>query len=152
MDTDSDTRDVHKEQHFKKTPTLTVKYYQLLENFFDLTTLPHIHLLFFFLNDPAPPEIYTLPLHDALPISVVRLNGLRPDLRLAPHRLGPYPVRPRLLRHDPPQAVEDRGPGAHQRAPHQARHAVSLSPSGDRKSTRLNSSHGYISYAVFCLK
>src|SRR2546422_2595755 len=30
--------------------------------------------------------------------------------------------------------------------------AVAFGPDGDRKSTRLNSSHGYISYAVFCLK
>src|SRR2546422_4507662 len=37
-------------------------------------------------------------------------------------------------------------PGFEDRAPHGHR------PNGDRKSTRLNSSHGYISYAVFCLK
>ena len=62
--------------------------------------------------------------------AVVRLDGLCADLRLAPHRPGPHPVRPRLLRHDPPQAAEDRGAGAHQRAPHQARHALGLPLSG----------------------
>src|SRR6266403_4067865 len=67
---------------------------------------------FFFFNDTATTEIYTLSLHDALPIS-----------RSPSARAGPWPR-----------------PG---RAPW---------PSGDRKSTRLNSSHVEISYAVFCLK
>src|SRR3989337_3652998 len=64
---------------------------------------------FFFFNDTATTEIYTLSLHDALPICD---RGCRPC-----HR--------------------GRGPGPARR---------------DRKSTRLNSSHGSISYAVFCLK
>src|SRR2546422_2605747 len=79
--------------------------------------------MFFFFNDTATTEIYTLSLHDALPIS--------DDLGTRPCR-----VRERA------QHVEDR-PGRE------------LPPDGggvDRKSTRLNSSHGYISYAVFCLK
>jgi len=58
---------------------------------------------------------------------VARLDGLCPDLRLAPHRPQAHPVRPRLVRDDPPQAPEDWGAGAHQCAPHQARHAVGLS-------------------------
>src|SRR5947207_11866668 len=70
---------------------------------------------FFFFNDTAPTEIYTLSLHDALPIS--RGGG---------HRRG---GRPRC---DPGQG----------RRPRRI----------DRKSTRLNSSHTVISYAVFCLK
>src|SRR2546422_5578800 len=79
---------------------------------------------FFFFNDTATTEIYTLSLHDALPISPVQ-HGERAAVRRV--RVGP-------LAHeviDPP-----------------------LEPLGgvDRKSTRLNSSHGYISYAVFCLK
>src|SRR5436309_11325912 len=71
---------------------------------------------FFFFNDTAPTEIYTLSLHDALPIFVPRIvppRGSRPDI--------------------------SRGPSG------------SKMPS-DRKSTRLNSSHVKISYAVFCLK
>src|SRR2546422_10231642 len=76
---------------------------------------------FFFFNDTATTEIYTLSLHDALPISRRRRH---------PHR------------HRRPHHA------------HQARHghprAATTQP--DRKSTRLNSSHGYISYAVFCLK
>src|SRR5205809_8119565 len=71
---------------------------------------------FFFFNDTAPTEIYTLSLHDALPIS------------LAPSVLAPsYLLRPGFW------------------TANVRRHI-------DRKSTRLNSSHGYISYAVFCLK
>src|SRR6266852_5175446 len=73
------------------------------------------HYLSFFFNDTAPTEIYTLSLHDALPIC-----PLRPPPREAPR--GPPPRRLRSRLHP------------------------------DRKSTRLNSSHGSISYAVFCLK
>src|SRR6266581_8566507 len=66
-------------------------------------------ILFFFFNDTATTEIYTLSLHDALPI-------LRPSWASRP---------PRQRHHHDPE---------------------------DRKSTRLNSSHPSISYAVFCLK
>src|SRR2546429_4432283 len=80
---------------------------------------------FFFFNDTATTEIYTLSLHDALPIS----------------------ARPAAARH--PAPGPRRLPVA--RRPQNARGRPPLE-SGDRKSTRLNSSHGYISYAVFCLK
>src|SRR2546422_7410330 len=76
--------------------------------------------LFFFFNDTATTEIYTLSLHDALPISR-RAAALRAEVR------GGGPDRPGVS-------------------------ASRSSVSRDRKSTRLNSSHGYISYAVFCLK
>src|SRR3989442_10470295 len=73
---------------------------------------------FFFFNDTATTEIYTLSLHDALPIS---------EGEKAPaghhHRIQPGAARRRAVCGD-----------------------------GDRKSTRLNSSHVRISYAVFCLK
>src|ERR1017187_10416494 len=73
---------------------------------------------FFFLNDQATPEIYTLSLHDALPISsgapMTELIDTSPAIDVDPAEYR------RLL--------------------------------GDRKSTRLNSSHRCISYAVFCLK
>src|SRR3712207_9452739 len=82
------------------------------------------HLFFF--NDTATTEIYTLSLHDALPISVVpEFDPLGNDAEARPAR------RPRHVR-----AGEAR--------------AHLLEP--DRKSTRLNSSHANISYAVFCLK
>src|SRR5438094_5522752 len=72
----------------------------------------HHNQTFFFFNDPAPTEIYTLSLHDALPISCCAGigGGSMPGAKSRPW------------------------------------------PRPDRKSTRLNSSHRTISYAVFCLK
>src|SRR6266446_9870644 len=67
--------------------------------------------VFFFFNDTATTEIYTLSLHDALPISCWQAGSC----------------------------------GGHGRSGHRLL-------AGDRKSTRLNSSHLVISYAVFCLK
>src|SRR2546429_6169105 len=82
---------------------------------------------FFFFNDTATTEIYTLSLHDALPISVpaarftiTAMTSTKPCARRA--RLRQFPM------------------------------CWSFPLRIDRKSTRLNSSHGYISYAVFCLK
>src|SRR5258708_24874519 len=70
---------------------------------------------FFFFNDTATTEIYTLSLHDALPISAPEHPDRSPPALAAP--MAPPEIGP-----------------------------------GDRKSTRLNSSHQIISYAVFCLK
>src|SRR5207244_13635869 len=75
---------------------------------------------FFFFNDTATTEIYTLSLHDALPISVCL--GTACYIKGAPQLVT---------------AVEDK---------------VRIKAGEDRKSTRLNSSHQIISYAVFCLK
>src|SRR5256885_12029403 len=75
--------------------------------------------IFFFFNDTATTEIYTLSLHDALPIFLLacfKEAWTQAGLRFA----GKAPPRAKLQ--------------------------------GDRKSTRLNSSHLVISYAVFCLK
>src|SRR5258708_31835437 len=93
---------------------------------------PPISLLFFF-NDTATTEIYTLSLHDALPIS-----GLR-----EPQRRGDQQDRgagEEALRRGPDPLGEHHVLQAHRRVEE------------DRKSTRLNSSHQIISYAVFCLK
>src|SRR5439155_22992831 len=98
------------------------------------------HLLIFFLfTAPAPPEIYTLSLHDALPIS-------RPTAR-------------EVLVEFAEQAVEvGRGLDHARRDPVAQFLKNVIRPHrlaercGDRKSTRLNSSHVAISYAVFCLK
>src|SRR2546429_6484614 len=82
---------------------------------------------FFFFNDTATTEIYTLSLHDALPISLFFADPL--DCRDM--------QRSRIVHQhiQPPESL------------HRSLHRPL-----DRKSTRLNSSHGYISYAVFCLK
>src|SRR2546429_4646061 len=87
---------------------------------------------FFFFNDTATTEIYTLSLHDALPISQACQTALSPGA-----------TRPRRRFTYPGQAMP-----SHPRSPL----AHGLCKTADRKSTRLNSSHGYISYAVFCLK
>src|SRR5699024_12650115 len=88
----------------------------------------------FFFNASASTGIYTLSLHDALPISGAdrRRAGDRPGGRLG---ACPGGARPASVRE--PAALRDRP------APCAPR---------DRKSTRLNSSHVSISYAVFCLK
>src|SRR3712207_7129537 len=93
-------------------------------------------MTFFFFNDTATTEIYTLSLHDALPISAGDGPRVRRDRDRGRRGRGPGPRRPRgggepaLLGRDVP----------------------ALSRRIDRKSTRLNSSHANISYAVFCLK
>src|SRR2546427_6524479 len=84
----------------------------------------------FFFNDTATTEIYTLSLHDALPIYteihrvIGLIGGMSWESSAEYYRLINQGVRDRL------------GPLR----------------SADRKSTRLNSSHSQISYAVFCLK
>src|SRR5207249_10882018 len=106
---------------------------------------------FLFLSHPATSHISTLSLHDALPISesidpLVRqrvgdrvLHGAG-EIGPEPLLLGAAGQRVRL------SVVENGGRvEAH-------RDAVGDVESGDRKSTRLNSSHVSISYAVFCLK
>src|SRR5689334_24377785 len=93
----------------------------------------------FFFNDTATTEIYTLSLHDALPIC--RLGGAAVGRR---DRAGQ-----RLPRDQGAAAAPDAGAAAEARA---ARQRHGHFPDGDRKSTRLNSSHSSISYAVFCLK
>src|SRR5260221_9806979 len=84
-----------------------------------LLYLLHFFFFFFFFNDTATTEIYTLSLHDALPICAAFPAGL-------------------FERQEIGECCADRG-GIARDVP-------------DRKSTRLNSSHTVISYAVFCLK
>src|SRR2546430_8788900 len=90
-------------------------YYFKFIIIFTYTIHSLLFFFFFFFNDTATTEIYTLSLHDALPIYS---GGSRPT-----HRAN--------------------------RAYSRGKRATSCS---DRKSTRLNSSHSQISYAVFCLK
>src|SRR2546430_15602729 len=93
--------------------------------YISMRVLPHFILFFF--NDTATTEIYTLSLHDALPISRRR-------------RARSGSGRQRRARGGPARSAADRGPRS------------CSPPRRDRKSTRLNSSHSQISYAVFCLK
>src|SRR5690606_41266829 len=95
------------------------------------------------LTDPAPSEIYTLSLHDALPIfSSILLHNLYVRKALQPTN------KLRQMRTKPVGSTEElHGPGTRAL---QIRGIFKYSI--DRKSTRLNSSHVKISYAVFCLK
>src|SRR3712207_7425578 len=89
----------------------------------------------FFFNDTATTEIYTLSLHDALPISAERPSSCSDSAR------------------SQRASVSNAAPTPSEAARASRRAASWLSPrSRDRKSTRLNSSHANISYAVFCLK
>src|SRR5437588_10995912 len=92
-----------------------------------LSVFPPIFFVLFFFNDTATTEIYTLSLHDALPILlpanrlVIEASGWRTDGTPHMGKRSPFCV-------------------------------VQFPILADRKSTRLNSSHTVISYAVFCLK
>src|SRR5689334_23785246 len=88
----------------------------------------------FFFNDTATTEIYTLSLHDALPILLPAARGAWPQ------REHPRVQHPWTL------------PGAQPHLPFLQRRRPEVLHRQDRKSTRLNSSHSSISYAVFCLK
>src|SRR3712207_6861021 len=79
----------------------------------------------FFFNDTATTEIYTLSLHDALPIYSIDTTGVNIPARIVDYSLD----------------VARRSRAEREAATRK-----------DRKSTRLNSSHANISYAVFCLK
>src|SRR3712207_7328239 len=101
-------------------------------------------IVFFFFNDTATTEIYTLSLHDALPICSAD------EVRDPPFGETPCHADPRRPHRDPAQP----GP-LHLLADREGvrfRAAAEPGEAGDRKSTRLNSSHANISYAVFCLK
>src|SRR2546428_8556272 len=84
----------------------------------------------FFFNDTATTEIYTLSLHDALPISLdlVVYRGIEDDHSTQEIRASDWKISTNCALNVP--RPDDQ----------------------DRKSTRLNSSHDQISYAVFCLK
>src|SRR2546430_17271726 len=84
---------------------------------------------FFFFNDTATTEIYTLSLHDALPISGPNTGGMG--------ACAPVDVDRALMSRIEREVI----------AP-----SIDGMRAEDRKSTRLNSSHSQISYAVFCLK
>src|SRR3712207_7726997 len=100
----------------------------------------YIHIYFFFFNDTATTEIYTLSLHDALPICRRRDRAASPPAPRSTRAGAAHPSSARPSR--PPSQ-----PPSPRRL--DASHHL---PLADRKSTRLNSSHANISYAVFCLK
>src|SRR3712207_7434149 len=93
-------------------------------------------MILFFFNDTATTEIYTLSLHDALPICgpAPGTNGVISAVVIEAIKAGCAPV------------------GFHDGFEWLAQRYTDEQHEIDRKSTRLNSSHANISYAVFCLK
>src|SRR5688500_20315424 len=95
--------------------TCTLEYHYI--------NLIFVSVFFFFFHVPPTTKLYTLSLHDALPI------------------FASFPSAA-TRRHEPSLAIVSFQPSLN----------TSRRPTADRKSTRLNSSHLVISYAVFCLK
>src|SRR3712207_9148189 len=93
-----------------------------------------VRYIFFFFNDTATTEIYTLSLHDALPISTQ--NPVDLDYK-ALSNAGTWFIGKLRTDRDRARLLEG---------------LEGVESEQDRKSTRLNSSHANISYAVFCLK
>src|SRR2546430_11426819 len=164
--------------------TLTTKFIMLP------SSPSHVSFFFFFFNDTAPPEIYPLPLHDALPILGDQHDRhaelpLQPVEQLQDLRLDRHVERSSRLVSDEELRVADERHGDHHALAHASAHLVRvvvhplarigdadepqhldrprpcrLAPQAlmddgrfgdlvpDRKSTRLNSSHSQISYAV----
>src|SRR5438876_3551528 len=91
-----------------------------------------LHLCLFFFNDTATTEIYTLSLHDALPIYPT--GKVNVFIGANPHGQGEETTFAQIVAEEIGVDVND------------------VKIIQDRKSTRLNSSHPSISYAVFCLK
>src|SRR5205814_10683961 len=105
----------------------------VLDSYFDPFIL-YILIYLFSFNDTAPTQTYTLSLHDALPISLEWIH--RNEIAALASDTWGCEVRP-----------NESEPGINQ-----PWHWIVIPIMGDRKSTRLNSSHLGISYAVFCLK
>src|SRR5438034_11819261 len=91
---------------------------------------------FFLFTGTSTTEIYTLSLHDALPISSPTVGGLRANSYFPQFFQGVFFGKNRI----------------HSMEKHRRQQCAAGEPESDRKSTRLNSSHTVISYAVFCLK
>src|SRR5256885_12467296 len=104
--------------------------------------------MLFFLNDTATTEIYTLSLHDALPICHHSGIARRLDVHVA-GALADGGLGGRIFHDARLRAVVHRTRVAILRIEARVRWTTARK---DRKSTRLNSSHLVISYAVFCLK
>src|SRR5690348_18036208 len=102
-------------------------------------------LSLFFFHAPATTDIYTLSLHDALPISTAMHVAAEHEHDVAVPMVcsvgAVFGNRPPELRHRHQDDVL-----------HAVAHVPGERHERDRKSTRLNSSHPSISYAVFCLK
>src|SRR5690606_42107043 len=103
----------------------------------DTSAFPSVSRTLFLASDTPPPQIYTLSLHDALPIFIEHGETIEAAVRR--------------------ESVEEMGLSIGRVAYHASQpwpfpYSLMIGCHADRKSTRLNSSHVKISYAVFCLK
>src|SRR5207244_12703802 len=106
-----------------------------------LFSQPVLHLSLF-INVPPTTLLYTLSLHDALPISTLEpLARASRSARNREHARSVHLLRRRRARQRTDRRLREAARALHARL-----------AAADRKSTRLNSSHQIISYAVFCLK
>src|SRR2546427_5877513 len=130
--------------HIRYRCSISCLFFNLCRHYF--------YFFFFFFNDTAPPEIYTLPLPDALPIprkqfAVTQQNATEPPFRNEYWNHHEHGIYVDIVSGEPLFSSLDKfdsGCGW----PSFNRNQICP----DRKSTRLNSSHSQISYAVFCLK
>src|SRR5256885_14107723 len=111
--------------------------------------LKECYFLFFFFNDTATTEIYTLSLHDALPICPLNRDGGERRLNVAVTRARQELRIFSSLRGEQMDLSRTQAAGVRD-----LKHFLEFAERGprDRKSTRLNSRHPVISYAVFCLQ
>src|SRR5256885_5101749 len=120
--------------------------------FFFSSMLDSFIFFFFFFNDPPPPEFSPLPLHAALPISLARRRN-NSSIRLSPAASPPMNRSSIIGRRS--EIACGQGQRSFSKSLRMPRITAFSSLSrcawSDRKSTRLNSSHLVISYAVFCL-
>src|SRR3989454_8670626 len=116
------------------------------------TSAPAPSAVFFFLNDPATPEISPLPLHDALPIWITDdASGAHAATMRNPGRHRATAGTP-ASRNIPSNSRFVYPRLSDTTASCRVTRLNAVVSLRDRKSTRLNSSHLVISYAVFCLK
>src|SRR5690348_1872175 len=126
---------------------INIAFVSLLATMFGAVGMAWSVVSVFFFNDTATTEIYTLSLHDALPISAVVGAAAGASLNGSFEAGGVTGFGAAGA-----VAAGATAAGASLNGSFDAGGATGLGAAGDRKSTRLNSSHPSISYAVFCLK
>src|SRR2546422_4202559 len=114
--------------------------------FYSIALFPPLSSLFFFFNDPAPTEIYTLSLHDALPISLLPAIAVVSPGTGWGTMANDFPERrARMFPRLSAEQIERLSKCGERRR-------VARGTIPDRKSTRPNSRHGHISYGGFCFQ
>src|SRR2546430_7014552 len=134
--------DVHGRPYYSVSPqNLSAEHHRGIRDF-----------IFFFLNDPPTPELSPLPLHDPLPIGRGRATTAPANPCTSSKKHRRQATRACARRRLPISICSC--PRARPRTGRRSgsTRCGATPTASDRKSTRLNSSHSQISYAVFCLK